>query len=188
MTHARRSTEVFGIPFGISSLCLPSRRAVGSTTPICQLFHVQSSPRDWSMQQRIFVRCAVAFLFFSLIGVALSFVQSVRRAGEMERNLHAVICTRLALQSFVANRRAWPISWEDLANASAHSSGSMYQLPRDLNTVRSRVVLRFDITERDLSNPRKAKLITTYGPSYDYDFGLEPLYRQLEETFPEPNN
>src|SRR3989304_9753183 len=100
MTHARRSTEVFGIPFGISSLCLPSRRAVGSTTPICQLFHVQSSPRDWSMQQRIFVRCAVAFLFFSLFGVALSFVQSVRRAGEKERDLTAGIVQRLRPHHF----------------------------------------------------------------------------------------
>jgi hypothetical protein len=136
------------------------------------------------MTRRAATLWLVAVALLSLVSFAgWCVVNAANRSLEAEKNLHAVICVASALEVFVRDHKSWPSSWDDLAKKSGPLSGSMFELPRDLDAVRSRVVVRFGATPEELAHPEDAHLVEPLGPCYTYDFRLEPLYQRLRETF-----
>ena len=109
-------------------------------------------------------------------------VRAIQNAVEAEKNLHAVIATANALEEFVASTGRWPTSWDELATLSKPQSRSMYQFPKDVDLVRQRVRVRFDLTLNELSKPQEMRLIEPIGPCFEFERRLEFLYKQIEDA------
>lgn len=124
---------------------------------------------------------AICFLF---LGVFLG-IREIRRAGEAEKNLHAIICVAHALEQFVDYYGEWPVSWNELI-AMEHpvESPSMYQLPRDVAEIKNRVDIRFDFDPLRTSNECVDKLISPKGPCYHYDKRLNALCASIRKRRP----
>jgi hypothetical protein len=128
---------------------------------------------------RLMCLCAI----IAIVTAALWIVRAIRTAFEAETNLHAIACVTTALQSFVSEHNSWPSSWEELAKQPGPSGPSVFQLPRDLDIVRSRVKVRFDVTLNDFARPQSANLLEPLGPCYDYEYRLQSLYEQLSDLY-----
>ena len=134
------------------------------------------------MRRQLHFQIPIAIAVVFALGGLWIAARSIHYAGEAEKTLHAVIATANALEDFVASQKRWPTSWDDLAKNSKPISGSMYELPRDVDIVRRRVSVRFDLPLERLSNPEGKGLIEPIGPCFEYERRLSGMYAQIEKN------
>lgn len=134
------------------------------------------------MISHLYRRILIVFVVGVIFAAIWYVVRTVRQASEAEKTLHAIIATANALEGFVSTHGRWPTDWDELAINSHALPGSMYQLPRDAHIVQQRVIVRFDISLAEMSNPRHERLLQPIGLCYEYERRLDHLYKRIADV------
>lgn len=161
----------------------PRKTKAGKTGPeVLTRFFLQLTPatRSRLRMQDMKRRWCIGLIVVGLLaGVSCFVVLAVHRAGEAEKNLHAVLCAANSLESFVQDYGRWPSSWSELGSPSQPMAGSMYQLPRDLSIVRSRVNVCFDLESIEATTLDDRRIVVPVGPCFEYQRRLDGLYQTI---------
>ncbi|NQT36360.1 MAG: hypothetical protein HQ581_02660 [Planctomycetes bacterium] len=125
---------------------------------------------------------AVAAVAVVIVVALLSLVwRGVQRSLDAERTLGAYILMSDVVVQYAETNRAWPSSWDDLETVpeDPRFTGGGWQWPRDSDAIRSRIAIRFDVSEQDLiqATPEDFDLITQREPNFpDEDIAANFLH------------
>jgi hypothetical protein len=131
-----------------------------------------------------------------LVGIAgiLFAVRACRDAMwslEAEKTLQAFSVLMDVLTNFVdTNSGKWPSGWDDLARIPPSRANSTFSWPEDIERIRSRVRINFDLTTAQVISAGESRFVAIeqIGPNFGPD---EPslhrffdVARRKSETFP----
>jgi hypothetical protein len=143
-----------------------------TTNKVDPLQSSMSTETAWYRRRITLIRVMfVLLLCFSLLAGILAYRASVISL-EAERTHQAYLLVLDLLEKHLrANSGRWPTSWEELAKTSLDSPRSFYQWPGDIQVIRQRVSVSFDIgsVSPALNDSHTFSLVKQNGPNFGKD-------------------
>ncbi|MCA9110583.1 MAG: hypothetical protein KDA52_11570 [Planctomycetaceae bacterium] len=121
--------------------------------------------------------------------IGWSVVSGARTSVQAEYCLHSCILATAVLEEHVKRTEGrWPASWDELpTTVPSVESGSMYDWPEDIDTIKKYVAIDFgaDPAELAQSSTESFSALQPIGPCYlSYDRHFEFLIASLREFHP----